>query len=107
MSRCSRLPAGRQALGYDEVSVSGSAVDFWRRGARHGTLARRDLPNSAQRAIRYFDCDAFPRSHFEPFEFPIEDLPRVKGNVFTIPGVYALDPKTRKATRRLRKFVVT
>ena len=75
--RASRL------LGYDEVSVSGAGIDFWQRGARHGTLARRDLPNEAQRLIVDFDhADAFgkliPKSDFAPFQFEIEDLPRVR-----------------------------
>ena len=75
----------------------------------------RVLPNAARVAIDRFDrCNppagavaSFPRSHFDPFEFEIKDLPRVEGSVFTIPGQYAMDPKSRKATRRLRKFVVT
>ena len=120
---CGTCPVARgclrasRPLGYDYVRVSGSTVDFWRGGARYETLRRRDLPNAAQVVIADFDVFthvsplkghyAAPRSDFDPFQFEIEDLPRAQGSVFTIPGQYAIDPKSGKATRRLRKFVVT
>ena len=77
-----------RSLGYDQVMVTGLGVDFWRRGARHGTLARRELPNAVQVVIADFDAYTHvsplkghytvPVSHFDPFQFEIEDLPRLK-----------------------------
>ena len=133
--QCNTCPITRgclraaKPLGYTVVRVGPVRVTFFSPYDFYGVV--RDLPPSARGAIRRFDSydvvplfydsdpeidggpttrrrvATTPKSHFDPFEFEIEDLPRVKGKVFTVPGVYAIDPKTRKATRRLRKFVAT
>ena len=84
---CGECPVARgclraaRPLGYDQVRVTQAAVDFWRSGARFGTLARRDVPLAARVVITDFDFGAVPKSDFEPFEFEIEDLPRAQGSV--------------------------
>ena len=126
---CATCPIARgclraaKPLGYTSVIVSAGADSalanfFWRGPSGLLSVRLRGLPNAALVSIKDFDrsgpgklslagAGTIPRSHFKPFEFEIEDLPRVQGNVFTIPGQYAVDPQSRKATGRLRKFVVT
>ena len=85
---CGTCPVARgclraaKPLGYTSVVVlARSARFFWRApmGTMGGRSVRRALPPSARGAIRRFDHDRnISKSDFQPFEFEIEDLPRMQ-----------------------------
>ena len=82
--KCDACPVARgclraaKPLGYTSVTVHTCGMAVFRQSGNEMEGVRRYLPDSALEAIRRFDSyDAIPKSHFAPFEFEIDDLPRV------------------------------